>query len=97
MTPAERRLPAIYDEAGSGHLHATTTSMVDTDGPGLRRILTPIPDFWRARKSNVEVRGIAVYIGATGTGLVPAVNNALVQTSKKLDWAAFNRLLAVPR
>jgi hypothetical protein len=97
MTPAERRLPAIYDEAGSGHLNATDTSMVDKDGPGMRRILTPIPDFWRARKSNVEIRGIAVYIGATGTGLVPAVNNALVQASKKLDWAAFNKLLAVPR
>ena len=97
MTPAERRLPAIYDEAGVGNLNATNTSMVDRDGPGMRRIVTPVPDFWRARKSNVEVRGIAVYIGATGTGLVPAVNNALVQTSKKLDWAALNKLLSVAR
>ena len=97
MTPAERKLPAIYDQAGGGTLNATDKSLVDKDGPGMRRMVTPMPDFWRARKSPVEVRSIEVDIKATGTGLVPAVNHALVQTSRKLDWAALNKLLAVPR
>lgn len=97
MTPADRKLPAIYDETGGGKLNATDKSLVDKDGPGMRRMVTSVPGFWRARKSPVEVRSIEVEITATGTGLVPAVNNALIQTSRKLDWAALNKLLTGPR
>ena len=97
MTPAERKLPAIYDPAGGGTLNATDKSLVTEDGLGMRRMVTPMADFWRARKSPVEVRSIEVDIKATGTGLVPAVNSALIQTLRKLDWAALNKLLTVPR
>ena len=66
----------------------------------MRRVLTPNYDFWRARKSRVEVRSLTVYIGG-GTGKEEkdseALHNALLQTFKKLDWAALNKLLDVPR
>jgi hypothetical protein len=45
-----------------------------------------------ARRLTRSRRGVIV---ATGTGLVPAVN-ALVQVSRKLNWAALNKLLAAP-
>jgi hypothetical protein len=60
-------------------------------------VLTPNYDFWRARRSPVDVRSINVHIGIAGTGLYPNVRNALLQTFRKLDWAAFNQLLDAPR
>lgn len=97
MTPAQRNLPALVDPSRIDGFHATGTTMADKDSPAIWRVLTPDYDFWRARKSPVEVRSIAVSIEAIGAGLVPAVNNALVQTYRKLDWAALNKLLDVPR
>ena len=97
MTPAERQMPALIDPMGGDGLNATGTTMADRDSLTVGRVLTPNYEFWRARKSPVEVRSIAVNIRASGTGLVPAVHNALRQTYKKLDWAALNKLLDVPR
>jgi hypothetical protein len=60
-------------------------------------VLTPDNDFWRIRRSPVDVRAILVNISAGGTGLAPAVHNALIKTFDKLDWTALNQLLDVPR
>jgi len=97
MTPAQRNMPAIVDPRGQPS--AVGAAMADRDGPTMRRVLTPIPDFWRVRKSPVEVRSITVYIGGS-TGVnerdSETVHTVLLQTLKKLDWAALNRLLDVP-
>ena len=97
MTAAERRMPAIIDTTRSDGLNATGYPMADRDSPAMWRVLTPDYAFWRARKSPVEVRSIAVNLRASLTCHVPAVQNAIWQTYKKLDWAALNRLLDVPR
>jgi hypothetical protein len=100
MTPAERNMPAIIDSTGGGRLNATTQAMADRDSPTMWQVLTPNYDFWRARKSPVEVHSIVVYIGG-GAGIKvedqEMIHNALLQTFKKLDWAALNKLLDVPR
>jgi hypothetical protein len=43
------------------------------------------------------VRSILVHIGAGGTGLVPAVHNALLNTFDTMNWTALNKVLDVPR
>jgi hypothetical protein len=97
MTPEERRMPTyINNTTGEGPI-ATGWPLTSDSAPPAWRILTPNYDFWRARRSPVEVRSINVHIGIAGTGLHPKVRNALLQTFKKLDWAAFNRLLDQPR
>lgn len=95
MTPAERRMPALVDGALREGMSATGHTMADRDGPTVQRVLTPNLEFWRARKSPVEARGISVHISASAGGgpPPPAVHNALWQTWKKLDWAAINRLV----
>ena len=57
----------------------------------------PLYDFWRARSSLDEVRAINVQFLAHLTCSSAAVKRALWQAFQKLDWAAFNRLLDVPR
>jgi hypothetical protein len=95
MTASERRMAALVDLARKDGLSATGSTMTDRDSPTVQRVLTPNLDFWRARKSPVEARGISVHINASAGGgpPPPAVHNALWQTYKKLDWAAINRLL----
>ena len=97
MTAAERAMPAMIDRALSEGPNATGERMADRDSPTALRVLTPRLDFWRARTSPVEVRGISVHFAASGTGQVPAVQKALWQAYTKLDWAALNRMLATPR
>ena len=100
LTPAERNMPAIIDPTRSDGLNATNTTMADRDSLAMRRVLTPNCDHWRARKSPVEVRSITVHVGgATGKTKEDreVVYDRLLQTFKKLDWAALNRLLDVPR
>jgi len=60
-------------------------------------VLTPDYDYWRARRSPVEARGIQVHIGASGSGLDPAVHRALWQAFNSLDWAALSKLLELPQ
>jgi hypothetical protein len=98
MSLAQLRLPALLDTA-SGHMSTTGYSVfADRDAPpGVRRVLMPLYDFWRARRSLDEVRAIEVSMAASLTCSVPAVKAALWQAFQKLDWAAFHRLLAVPR
>jgi hypothetical protein len=97
MTVAERNMPALIDGTLSEGPNATGWRMSDRDSPSAWRVLTPNYDFWRARTSRVEVRSVYVHIGASLTGLVPVVHKALWQAYQKLDGAAFNRLLDVPR
>ncbi len=97
MTPAERKMPALIDLSLTEGPMATSWRLTNVDSPKAWRVLTPDYDFLRARRSPVEVRSIMVSITATGTGLQPAVHNALLQTFKRIDWAALNKLLDAPR
>jgi hypothetical protein len=97
MTAAERSMPAWIDLARSDGPNATGFRVTDRDSPTTWRVLTPRLDFWRARKSPVEVRGISLQFSASGTGQVPAVHNALWKAYTNLDWAALNRMLDTPR
>jgi hypothetical protein len=101
MTPEERSLPTYVMGAFPGSARsASGYSVLDADDPEdsrARRVLTTNYDFWRARQSPVEVRSITVLISATLTGQQPPVHHALLQTFKKLDWTALNRLLLEPR
>jgi hypothetical protein len=98
MSPAQRRLPALLDTE-TGRMGVTGYPVfADRDSPPeVRRVLMPLYDFWRARRSLDEVRAIDVQLQARLTCSRPAVKRALWQAYQKLDWAAFNRLLAVPR
>lgn len=96
MTPAQRKLPAIVDlDPARTEWRATGASMRDRDtvSATVSRVLTPNYDFWRARKSIVEVRTINVYFEATST---PAVQDAVYQAVKKFDWRALAALVDQP-
>jgi hypothetical protein len=96
MTPAERKLPAILDtDPARTEWRATGASMRDRDTVTntVSRVLTPNYDFWRARKSLVEVRTINVYLEGSPD---PPVLNAIYQMYKKFDWRAFAALVDQP-
>jgi hypothetical protein len=98
MSAAERNMPALIDATVTGGTNATGWRMTDRDSPRAWRVVTPNYDFWRARRSPVEVRSIMVKITATGTGLAaPGLHNALLKSFDKMDWTALNRVLDVPR
>ncbi len=97
MSAAERRAPAFIDLTLHEGPFATGWRLASEDSPSTWRVLTPRPDFWRARGSRAEGRGIAVRITAAGAGETPAVHRALWQTYRKLDWRALHRLLEVSR
>lgn len=98
MTPAERAMPAMIDGTLSEGPNATGWRMTARDvPPATWRVLTPDYDFWRARKSPVEVRSIMVSLSSTLGCLRPAAHHAVRQTWANLDWTALNRLLDVPR
>jgi hypothetical protein len=97
MTPAERQMPAYINDAVLEGPNATGYRLVASPEPPARRVVTINHDFWRARRSPVEVRSIRVHLGIAGTGLRPPVRHALLQTFKHLDWAAVRLLLEEPR
>jgi hypothetical protein len=97
MSPAERSMPTYIGGPPGAGPRATGWELTNDSTPPAWRVLTPNYDFWRARRSPVDVRSINVHIGIAGTGLDPNVRNALLQTFRKLDWAAFNQLLDAPR
>ncbi|CAN5791666.1 hypothetical protein BH23GEM3_BH23GEM3_13950 [soil metagenome] len=96
MTAAQRNMPALIDGTLPEGPNATGWRMAPRDSPTAWRVLTPDYDFWRARRSPVEVRAILVGISPGGTGLVPAVHNALLNSFDKMNWTALNKLLDVP-
>ncbi|HUF22073.1 MAG TPA: hypothetical protein VMP00_15130 [Burkholderiales bacterium] len=97
MTAAQRNMPALIDGTLTEGPNATGWRMAPRDSPTAWRVLTPDYEFWRARRSPVEVRAILVNISVGGTGLVPAVHNALLNSFDKMNWSALNNLLDVPR
>ncbi len=97
MTAAERSMPALVDMTLPDGPSASGWRLTNRDAPTAWRVLSPNYDFFRARRSPVEVRDIMVHISARGSGAHPVIHNVLWQTFQKLDWAALNRLLDVPR
>lgn len=99
MSPADRRLPAfvtsstVLRDAPRAMGYAFTPDTL----PPARRLLTPNWAFWRPRRSPVEVRSIGVSIGISFTCLKPEIQHALLETFRKIDWTALNRLLDQPR
>jgi len=87
LTPAQRRAPAFAYADGS------TAAAGD---PQSHRLLTPDPEFWRARKSRVEVHGIQVVMGPTFFCANPAIRAALERTYETLDWLALKRIVDRP-
>jgi hypothetical protein len=62
--------------------------------PTTFRVLTPVLDYWRVRRSPVEMRTLVVNMGgASGTCATAPVLNAIWQVYKKLDWAALKQLV----
>ncbi|MGE0440194.1 MAG: hypothetical protein AB7L66_12365 [Gemmatimonadales bacterium] len=94
MSAVERQMPTYINNALEEGPVATGWRLSADSAPPAWRVLTPNHDFWRARRSPVEVRTITVSIGISGTGLRPPVRHALLETFKRLDWAAFRTLLA---
>ena len=96
QSAAELRLPALIDAQGE-RMMASGRSLADRDGPTVWRVVTHNYDFFRARRSRVEVRSIQMDLLASGTCSNPAVKRAVFAAYQKMDWAAFNRMLDVPR
>ena len=88
MSPKERASPA-YAPYGSTELLAPTDEWA-------RRVLMPDPEFWRVRRSRVEVHSITVAFHASLTCGAPAVQDALWKAYQKFDWAAFKRIVDRP-
>ena len=97
MTPTERRMAAVIDNARDTGPLVAGYRLSDGAGRSAWPVRTPDLAFWRARRSPVEVRSIRVHIGISTTGLRPKVQRALLATFQKLDWATFNQLLESPR
>lgn len=97
MSPAERQMPALVDNALTDGPFVMGYRLTNDAAPPSWLVRTPNYDFWRARRSPVEVRSIRVHIGISGTGLRPKVQRALWQTYQQLDWSAVNGLLDAPR
>jgi len=99
MSPAERSMPAfvtaanVLPEAPRAMGYAFTSDTL----PPARRLLTPNWAFYRPRRSQVEVRSIRFSIGISLTCLKPEIQHALLETFRKIDWAAIHRLLDQPR
>ena len=88
MTPVERASPS-YAPYGSTELLAPTDELA-------RRVLMPDPEFWRVRRSRVEVHSITVAFHAHLTCGAPAVQEALSKAYQSLDWTAIKRIVDRP-
>jgi hypothetical protein len=86
MSPEERRQPAMVQK---------DAELLPPGAPGGSRVLRPKPEFWRVRRSPVEVHSITVSIaGATGMEQTrDAVIAAIQQAFRNLDWAALKRMV----
>jgi hypothetical protein len=87
LTPAQRAAPAMVGASGAP---------VDAGAPQSHRLLTPDPEFWRVRRSRVEVHGIQVVMTPTFFCANPAVRAALERVYETLDWAALKRIVDRP-
>jgi hypothetical protein len=86
MSPEERRQPAMVQK---------DAELLPPGAPGGSRVLRPKPEFWRVRRSPVEVHSITVSIaGATGMEQTrDAVIAAIQQAFRNLDWGALKRMV----
>lgn len=86
MSPEERLRPAMVEKNGQ---------LLPLDAPGGHRMVRPRLDFWRVRRSPVEIHSITVSLGgATGGGEErTAVINAIQRAYRNLDWAALKRMV----
>jgi hypothetical protein len=97
MTPEERRMPAyISKTTREGPIATGWNLTTDSTAPNWR-VLTPNFDFYRMRRSPVEVRSINVHLSMTLTCLNPKIQDMLWKLYHTLDWAALNDLLESPR
>lgn len=89
MSAEERAMPAMV---------APNWQLLPVGAPNTFPVLTPTLDFWRVRNSPVEIHSIVVsFSRRTGDAIArPAVQNALWQTLKNLDWAALKRMVEAP-
>ncbi len=85
-TPAERELPAWT-------FPSLSLASLGPRAPGKVRIVRRNPDFYRARHSRLEPRGIMVRFTASMTGHRPPVQRALWRAYQTLDWPALIRML----
>ena len=62
-------------------------------------MLRPKLEFWRVRRSPVEIHSIVVSMGgATGVDEArTAVINAIQRAYRNLDWAALKRMVETPQ
>jgi len=99
MSPAERSMPAFVTAANvlRDAPRAMGYAFTPDTLPPAHRLLTPNWTFWQPRRSPVEVRSIGVSIGIALTCLKPEIQHALLETFRKVDWAAINHLLDQPR
>ncbi len=97
MTPEERAMPTYINGALTSGPRASGWPLTDSDAPPAWRVHTPNYDFWRARRSPVEVRTINVHMSMTLTCLAPKIQAALWKAYHALDWAAISNLLETPR
>lgn len=97
MTPAERRMPAVVNNALTEGPLVGGYRLTSSDAPPAWRVLTPQYEFWRARRSPVEVRSIRVSIGLSGTCLKPEIQVALRDAFARMDWAAIRAMADAPR
>jgi hypothetical protein len=88
MSASERASPAFAPY--------NSTEFAAPDDPDGRRVLTPDPEFWRVRRSRVEVKSITVAFHAHLTCGAPAVQAALEKAYQSLDWAAIKRIVDRP-
>jgi hypothetical protein len=96
MTPAERAMPAYINNALDQGPVATGSRLTTNESPPAWRVLTPNFEFWRTRRSPVEVHSLNVQISISGTCLTPNIQQALWRTYHSLDWAALKALVEQP-
>jgi hypothetical protein len=88
MSAAERASPAIAPFGSD--------EFVAPDDERAHRVLTPDPEFWRMRRSRVEVHSLTVAFHAHLTCHAPVVQDALWKAYQTLDWAAIKRIVDRP-
>ena len=89
MSPTERASPAFAPY--------NSWDLVTPDDPEGHRVLTPDPEFWRVRRSRVEVHSITVIFHAHLTCHHPTVRAALEKAYQTLNWAAIKGIVDRPQ
>jgi hypothetical protein len=97
MTPEERSMPAYINNALDHGPKATGWTMTTDSTPPAWQVLTPSFEFYRARRSPLEVRSIHLDMSMSWTCNTPRIRHSIWEAYHKLDWAAIHNLLEQPR